>query len=154
MERHPPGAGRPLNEVLVRAFRDADEPAVRELWQRVFADDSPRNAPPRVIEQKRHVQPELFLVAEIGGDVVGTTLAGDDGHRGWLHLVAVSPDHRGADVGRALVEEATRRLRERGVPKVNLQIRADNAGVVAFYQSLGFVVEERISMGRLLEEEP
>lgn len=143
-----------MTEVLIRAFRDADEPTVTALWTRVFADDSPRNAPPRVIEHKRHVQPELFLVAELEGDVVGTTLAGDDGHRGWLHLVAVSPDHRGGDVGRALVREAARRLRERGVPKVNLQIRSDNAAVVAFYESLGFAVEDRISMGLLLDAEP
>jgi ribosomal protein S18 acetylase RimI-like enzyme len=139
--------------VVVRAFRDADEPAVAALWARVFGPAAPRNAPGRVIAQKRTVQPELFLVAELSGDVVGTTLAGDDGHRGWLHLVAVSPEHRQGGIGRVLVEEATRRLRERGVPKVNLQIRGDNAGVVAFYERLGFAVEDRVSMGRLLAEE-
>jgi ribosomal protein S18 acetylase RimI-like enzyme len=139
--------------LVVRAFRDADEPAVTALWGRVFGPSAPRNAPDRVIAQKRKVQPELFLVAELSGDVVGTTIAGDDGHRGWLHLVAVSPDHRKTGIGRVLVEEAARRLRERGVPKVNLQIRGENAGVVAFYERLGFQVEDRVSMGLLLAEE-
>jgi len=139
--------------LVVRAFRDADEPAVTELWTRVFGDPQARNEPSRVIEQKRHVQPELFLVAERSGDLVGTTLAGDDGHRGWIHLVAVSPEHRGRGVGRILVEEAAGRLRERGVPKLNLQIRGDNADVVAFYERLGFEVEDRVSMGLRLSED-
>ena len=142
-----------MSEVVVRAFRDADEPTVTALWNRVFGEPAGRNAPIRVIEQKRRVQPELFLVAELAGDVVGTTLAGDDGHRGWIHLVAVSPDHQEHGVGRVLVLEAARLLRERGVPKVNLQIRGDNDGVVAFYQRLGFEVEDRISMGLLLSKE-
>jgi ribosomal protein S18 acetylase RimI-like enzyme len=137
--------------LVVRAFRDADEPAVSALWVRVFGDAAPRNAPDRVIAQKRKVQPELFLVAELAGDLVGTAIAGDDGHRGWLHLLAVSPDHRKAGIGRRLVAESARLLRERGVPKLNLQVRGDNAGVVAFYERLGFAVEDRVSMGLLLE---
>jgi len=139
--------------LVVRAYRDADAPAVTTLWQRVFADPQPRNAPGRVIEQKRHVQPELFLVAELAGDLVGTTIAGDDGHRGWLHLVAVSPEHRRHGVGRALVEEAARLLGGRGVPKVNLQVRGRDEGAIAFWRQLGFLEEDRVSMGRLLAEE-
>jgi len=139
--------------LVVRAFRDADEPTVTELWNRVFGYPAARNAADRVIEQKRKVQPELFLVAELAGDVVGTTIAGDDGHRGWVHLVAVSPDHRGRGIGRTLVLDAAARLRERGVPKLNLQVRGDNPGVVAFYESLGFEVEDRISLGLLLGDD-
>jgi len=139
--------------LVVRAFRDADEAAVAALWSRVFGPPAARNAPDRVIEQKRKVQPELFLVAELAGDVVGTALAGDDGHRGWIHLVAVSPDHRRGGIGRTLVLEAAQRLRERGVPKLNLQVRGDNTGVVAFYERLGFQVEDRVSMGLLLTED-
>ena len=89
--------------LVVRAFRDADEPAVTALWDRVFAHPKDRNAPDRVIEQKRKVQPELFFVAELAGDVVGTVIAGDDGHRGWIHLLAVSPEHCQRGVGRFLV---------------------------------------------------
>jgi len=141
-------------ETVVRAFRDSDEVAVAALWTRVFDEAAPRNAPDRVIAQKRKVQPDLFLVAELVGDVVGTTVAGDDGHRGWIHLVAVAPEQRKRGIGTALVCEAARRLRERGVPKLNLQIRGDNPSVVAFYESLGFEVEDRISMGLLLADDP
>ena len=42
-------------------------------------------------------------------------------------------------------------LRELGCSKVNLQIRATNHQVVAFYRSLGYDIEERVSMGRRLD---
>jgi ribosomal protein S18 acetylase RimI-like enzyme len=41
-------------------------------------------------------------------------------------------------------------LAERGCPKINLQVLASNAGVVEFYRKLGYRVEERISMGKIL----
>jgi ribosomal protein S18 acetylase RimI-like enzyme len=37
-----------------------------------------------------------------------------------------------------------------GCLKVNLQVLASNAEVIAFYQKLGYRVEERISMGKRL----
>jgi ribosomal protein S18 acetylase RimI-like enzyme len=139
--------------LVVRTFRDADEPAVKALWTRVFHYSEHRNQPARVIEQKRHVQPELFLVAELAGDLVGTTMAGYDGHRAWVYLVAVAPEHRKLGIGRRLMLDAIARLRRLGAPKLNLQINTDNAGVAAFYEKLGFRVEPRVSMGLLLEEE-
>jgi len=139
--------------LVVRAFRDADEPAVTALWTRVFHHPEHRNQPARAIEKKRRVQPELFLVAELSGDLVGTTMAGYDGHRAWLYLVAVAPEHRRLGIGRRLVLDAVARLRQLGAPKLNLQINAENASVVGFYAKLGFRVEPRVSMGLLLEEE-
>jgi ribosomal protein S18 acetylase RimI-like enzyme len=50
--------------------------------------------------------------------------------------------------------EAELRLLREGCPKVNLQIRAGNDGVVAFYRRLGYDVEEMVSMGkRLIRDE-
>jgi ribosomal protein S18 acetylase RimI-like enzyme len=48
------------------------------------------------------------------------------------------------------VSEAEARLRTLGCPKVNLQVRASNAGVAEFYRRLGYQVEERISFGKSL----
>jgi len=36
-------------------------------------------------------------------------------------------------------------------PEVNLQVRATNSAVIAFYQSLGYELEERASLGKRLE---
>ena len=42
-------------------------------------------------------------------------------------------------------------LKTVGCVKVNLQIRSTNNQVVSFYESIGFVSEDRISMGKLID---
>jgi ribosomal protein S18 acetylase RimI-like enzyme len=136
--------------MIIRTFREADSAAVAALWATVFPDDPPHNAPAIVIPKKLAVQPELFFVAEDEGWIAGTVMAGYDGHRGWLYTVAVDPALRRRGVGTALVRHAEAALQALGCPKVNLQVRASNAEVVAFYRTLGYDVEERISMGKRL----
>ncbi len=139
--------------LLVRPYREDDEAEVVGLWETVFPKAPSWNIPAQDIRRKLAVQRELFLVGQIDGQVVGTTMAGFDGHRGWLHLVAVDPGRQRQGIGRAMMLEAERRLREIGCSKVNLQVRATNTNVVAFYESLGYSVEDRISMGKRLNEE-
>ena len=75
-------------------------------------------------------------------------MAGYDGHRGWLYSLAVAPEARRRGLGSQLVVHAQSALAKLGCQKLNLQVRADNGEVAAFYQSLGFDIEERISMGK------
>jgi ribosomal protein S18 acetylase RimI-like enzyme len=121
---------------------------VRALWEEVFPSDPPWNRAEIAIPQKLAVQPELFLVAESDGVVIGTAMAGYDGHRGWLYTIAVRPDFQRQGIGSALISEAEGRLRLIGCDKINLQIRAGNEEVVAFYRRHGYDVEERVSMGK------
>jgi ribosomal protein S18 acetylase RimI-like enzyme len=134
----------------IRAFRGGDHDQVVDLWRSVFPDAPPRNDPVLDIRRKLSVQPELFLVALLDSRVVGTCMAGFDGHRGWVHLVAVAPQHRRRGVGSALMRRAEARLTRMGCPKLNLQVRATTPEAVGFYERLGFQVEERISMGKVL----
>jgi ribosomal protein S18 acetylase RimI-like enzyme len=136
--------------VEIRPYREADFADVAALWQEAFPDDPPRNEPTRDVARKLGVQPELFLVAVDRGRVIGTVMAGDDGHRGWVHRVAVAASHRRRGLGSVLMRAAEALLAERGCPKVNLQVRAPNPAAVAFYERLGFRVEERVSMGKVL----
>ena len=124
---------------------------IDRLWRIVFPDDPPRNRAEFAIPAKLALEDGLLLVAETAGaKVVGTVIAGWDGHRGWLYAVAVDPDAQRQGVGRALVAAALDRLTACGCGKVNLQIRAGNTAVVAFYERLGFAVEPRTSMGRTI----
>ena len=134
----------------VRAFQTADRDQVERLWADAFPDDPPSNAPGGLIDRKLSVQPELFLVAVAGDAVVGAVMAGFDGVRGWIHHLAVSPNHRRRGIATALVRAAEAGLGGLGCPKVNLQVRATNLDVVAFYRRLGYRVEDRVSMGRRL----
>ena len=104
-----------------------------------------------MIENNLRVHPELLLVGEFGGTIVGAVIAGFDGVRGWIYHLAVLPEHRRRGFATRLVQSAEQGLRGLGCAKVNLQVRATNHEVVAFYRSLGYQVEERISMGRRLD---
>ena len=134
--------------LVVRSYEARDEAAVIALWREAFQDDPPRNAPELVIRRKLTVQPELLLIGELAGTVVAAVVAGFDGFRGWINHLAVAPEQRRKGFGRALVFEAEARLRTLGCPKVNLQVRASNAGVAEFYRRLGYQVEERLSFGK------
>jgi ribosomal protein S18 acetylase RimI-like enzyme len=138
------------DEIVIRSYVPADEPALVQLWERVFPDDPPTNAPRVMIRNKLKVQPELLLVGTLGEQLVGAVMAGFDGVRGWIHHLAVAPEWRRHGFAGRLMHAAEAGLRDMGCPKVNLQVRATNSQVVAFYRSLGYMVEERISMGRRL----
>jgi ribosomal protein S18 acetylase RimI-like enzyme len=135
----------------IRPFEPADQVSLEALWGAVFAGDPPWNAPAAMIANKLKVQPELLLVAVFDQRLVGAVMAGFDGVRGWIYHLAVAPEVRRRGIATQLVRAAEVGLRKLGCGKVNIQIRASNSEVVAFYRSLGFAVEERISMGRRLE---
>ena len=134
-----------------RSYSSEDRDQVISLWQRVLPDNQPHNDPSRVVDEKLSVD-EMLFVAEDTGVIIGTAMAGYDGHRGWLYSVAVDPQQRRNGIGRGLVKLAIQALKSVGCVKVNLQVRATNSQVVEFYESLGFAVEDRISMGKLLNQ--
>lgn len=134
----------------VEEYADAHFAGVDALWREAFPDDAPRNVASCAIPQKLACQRELFLVAVEAGTVVGSVMAGYDGHRGWIARVAVLTPHRGQGVARAMMQEAERRLKALGAPKINLQVNTPNAVVVPFYERLGYAVEPRISMGKVV----
>lgn len=138
------------DQFTIRPYTESDEAGVIWLWREVFPDNPPWNEPKADIQRKLACQRELFLVGEWNGRIVATVIGGFDGHRGWLHLVAVSPDCQRRGFGKRMMNEAEKRLREIGCTKINLQVRASNVGVVSFYNQLGYAVEERVSMGKRL----
>lgn len=138
----------------IRPYREGDEAAVAALWREIFPDAPRHNHPERDIWLKLAVQRELFLVTLVdegaGEELAGTAMAGYDGHRGWLYYLAVRPRLRRLGIGRALMARVEADLATIGCPKLNLQVRAENIGAVAFYRRLGFSIEERVSMGKRL----
>jgi ribosomal protein S18 acetylase RimI-like enzyme len=133
----------------IRPFSLEDTDVVIELWTSAGLV-RPWNDPLKDIERKLTVQPELFLVGEADGVVIAAAMVGYDGHRGWVNYLAVSPGSRGLEYGRRMMEEAERLLVELGCPKLNLQIRSDNAEVRAFYEHLGYTEDAAVSYGKRL----
>ena len=137
-------------DTLIRRYQAGDHKALCQLWSEVFPDPSPHNAPEIILRDKLAVQPELLFVAEKNGVLLGSIIAGYDGHRGWLNLVSVHPSERGSGLGSRLVDHAIEQLRGIGCRKVNIQIREGNEAVIAFYSKLGFETEARVSMGKFI----
>lgn len=139
-----------MDDVEIRPFDDGDEAGVIALWETVFPDDPPHNDPATVVRRKLAVQRELFLVATLDERIAGTVIAGFDGYRGWVYHLAVAPHLRRRGYGARLMAEAESRLAAIGCPKLNLQVRATNQEVIAFYRALGYAEEARVSMGKHL----
>jgi ribosomal protein S18 acetylase RimI-like enzyme len=123
---------------------------VISLWNEVFDYEKPHNEPDIAISRKIDFEDGLFFVAVDDDEVIGTAMAGYDGHRGWIYSMAVSPQHRNKGIGSALLSYAEERLSEKGCLKINLQILDGNEQVEAFYQKNGYRTEKRISMGKPL----
>jgi ribosomal protein S18 acetylase RimI-like enzyme len=138
-----------MDSMKIRPYRPADEHAIVALW-RECGLTRPWNDPHKDIARKLTQQPDLFLVGTLGDEVVASAMVGFDGHRGWVYYLAVAERHRQRSFGRALMQEAERLLVERGCPKLNLQVRSTNAGVIEFYRRLGYVQDETVSLGKRL----
>jgi ribosomal protein S18 acetylase RimI-like enzyme len=141
-----------MSTPTITPYQDASHRGqVIALWQSVFGYETKHNKPSLVIDKKREVD-DLFFVAVDGTAVVGTIVCGYDGHRGWIYSLAVAPSHRRQGIGSCLMSHAEQALGRRGCVKINLQILEGNESVAAFYASLGYSIEKRVSMGKVLPE--
>ena len=140
------------SSLLIRPFKEGDEEALVSLWN-ISKLTVPWNNPYKDIARKLKVQAELFLVGYLEDKLIGSGMAGYDGHRGWINYFAVHPDFQARGYGKQLMDNVENGLRELGCPKINLQIREGNDKVFSYYQKLGFVEEKRINMGKRLEDD-
>jgi ribosomal protein S18 acetylase RimI-like enzyme len=140
----------PLPTLSIAAIEDADIATVIALWQRCGLT-RPWNDPAADIALARKDANAAVLVGRDNSNIVASVLVGQDGHRGWVYYLAVDPDHRHKGYGRVIMGAAEDWLRTRGIAKLQLMVRADNSQVQAFYQSLGYLEQERIVFARWLD---
>ena len=135
--------------MLIKKYNDTHRAGLISLWENSFPNNPEHDEPNLMLDMKQKVDDLIFIALE-DGKVLGSCMAGFDGHRGYLYSVAVSQDIRKGGVGKKLVTHTIKELKKLGCLKVNLHIRPSNTEVALFYQSLGFEIEERICMGKLL----
>jgi ribosomal protein S18 acetylase RimI-like enzyme len=126
--------------VLIRTFIfNLDFEAILALWKnagpgiRVRRSDEPEE-----ILKKLQRDPDLFLVAEIDGMLVGSVMGGFDGRRGMVYHLAVESSHRKLGIGSSLMHELEQRLKEKGCIRAYLLVTHDNAGAIHFYEEMGW----------------
>ncbi len=136
--------------LTITAIEDGDIADVIALWQRCGSTRE-WNDPAGDIALARKETNATVLVGRNDGAVVASVLVGHDGHRGWVYYVTVDPDHRYKAYGREIMTAAENWLRARGIQKLQLMVRGDNLQVRAFYESLGYYDQERVTFAKWLD---
>ena len=137
------------SSVVIAPFAESDRAATVELWQKCGLT-RPWNDPSKDIDRKLSDPVGGFLVARLGGAVIGSVMFGYDGHRGSINYLAVHRSHQGAGLGRRLMHEAEAALLELGCPKINLMVRRGNAGAAGFYEKLSYLQDDVVVLGKRL----
>ena len=136
--------------LAIAPIEDRDVPEIVRLWKRAGLVRE-WNDPTGDIELARRERNSTILLGRHDGALVASVLVGHDGHRGWVYYVSVDPDHRLKDYGRQIMTAAEDWLRARGIMKLQLMVRGDNAKVHAFYRSLGYYDQQRTTFAKWLD---
>ena len=136
----------------IRVFKQADFEEVTTLWERCDLL-RPWNDPETDIERKLNHDADLFLVAEVGGEVVGTVMGGYDGHRGTAYYLGVHPDFRGRGIANALISRLEKKLIARGCPKIQILVGEENDAVIGMYEKLDYETQDTLCMSKRLIED-
>src|ERR1041384_8308102 len=128
------------SKIKIREFHfPSDYESVYQLWGSIEKGvQLGRSDTPAAIEKKLGRDPDLFLVAESDGRLIGSVIGGFDGRRGLIYHLAVTASFRGMGIGSCLMDEVEARLRAKGCLKCYLLVTTDNTEVESYYRQLGW----------------
>ena len=146
----------------IRLYTPTDEAAVINLWH-ICNLLRPWNNPRQDIARKLHEDASLFFVAAqdaravgsrtVNSCIVGSCMAGYDGHRGWIYYLAVHPEYQKQGIAKRLMDHAEEALQRQGCPKVELMVRSTNVQVVDFYEAIGYTQEPVTVLSKRLTDD-
>ena len=135
-----------MTEILIRGFARVDYKQVYNVWEASGLGMRTSDTLPE-LEKVLERDPDLFLVAEGDGIIVGAVLGAFDGRRGWVYHLGVEPAYQNRGIGTKLMVELLERYRAKGVNKVNLMVTAENLAVCEYYKKMGFILHDYVVMG-------
>ena len=148
--RDPPG--EPAGLIIRNFIYPQDYPAVYALWGNAGTGIHLRRSDePQEIEKKLQRDPDLFLVAELDGRIVGSVLGGFDGRRGMMYHLAVDHSYRQHGIGALLMDELEQHLRDRGCIRYYLLVTQDNEAAIRFYEKHGWERMQLFAYGKDLD---
>lgn len=127
--------------ITIRNFQDSDYPVLCELDAPMFSG----MGGPILFRHIQELFGDLFLVAEMEGDIIGYILGGvhlEDAARGKLIRIGVCPGHQRKECGTQLTAELFSRMKSRGVTSVHVTVALENSAARSFYAKIGFVQKE------------
>ena len=135
---------------MTRFALPEDRDAVVALWQTCGLTRPWNDASADFDRVVGGVSSDIILLEE-AGRLAASVMVGDDGHRGWVYYLAVTPDFQKQGLGRRMMVAAELWLRERNAPKIQLMVRDDNEAAIGFYKALGYDVQPVVTIGRRLD---
>jgi ribosomal protein S18 acetylase RimI-like enzyme len=134
--------------IKLREFRfPSDYESVYQLWGSIEKGvHVGRSDTPAEIEKKIARDPDLFILAESEGAIIGSVIGGFDGRRGLIYHLAVAAPFRGFGIGSRLMDEVEARLRAKGCLKCYLLVTADNPEAEDYYQQRGWQPMDTVHM--------
>jgi ribosomal protein S18 acetylase RimI-like enzyme len=128
-------------------IKDADIEPVVALWERCGLT-RPWNDPHADIALARRTEGSTVLIGWLDDVIAASVMVGSDGHRGWLYYMGVDPKLQRAGLGRQIMAAAETWLLARGVPKIQLMVRGENAQAQGFYRQLGYEPQDTVVLGK------
>lgn len=135
----------------IREARAEEIDAILALWKAASSG-------PSVTDTADHLQmltsemPELFLVAESEGRLVGSVIGGWDHWRGHIYRLAVHPDYRRRGLARRLTTEIEVRLRAKGAVRIYALAATKQEMGVKFWESIPYEKSNDLPYLRTFEE--
>lgn len=132
-----------MSGYTIREARPGDFDVIIRLWESI--DRHTGLADRREYLETFHAfSPELFLVAEAEGRIVGTVIGGWDGWRANIARLSTHPDLRRKGVAMALVQEIERRLQAKGARRIYALVDRRSPPAEPFWEAAGYAVNEKI----------
>jgi ribosomal protein S18 acetylase RimI-like enzyme len=145
-------SSQPDNLVLREFIFPTDFPQITTLWKNAGPGIHLRRSDEKEeIAKKLQRDPDLFLVAEIDGLIIGSVLGGFDGRRGMVYHLAVSDLYRKKGIGIVLMNELEKRLKQKGCIRSYLLVTRGNMDAILFYESLGWEQMDLLTYGKDLK---
>jgi ribosomal protein S18 acetylase RimI-like enzyme len=142
-----------LDNLTLSEFQFPDDYSkVIDLWNHAGPGIHVRRSDePTELEKKIQRDPDLFLVAEQGNQIIGSVLGGFDGRRGMVYHLAVLETYRKKGIGTLLMNELEKRMKAKGCIRSYLLVTHDNRAAIRFYEELGWEQMDLAIFGKDLE---
>lgn len=130
----------------LRTLSPADYDAIINVWNLAGLPYKPlgRDSPGEM-KRQMELDPEMFLGAFQGGDMVGIVMGSYDSRKAWINRLAVVPEHRKKGIAMALVEEMEKRLKARGFRIIAVLVEGGHDASLALFRKMGYSVFEGIT---------
>ena len=138
-------------EPEIREARPEEVDEILALWKSAGSGPSITDTPEhlRMLTER---MPDLFLVAEADGRLVGSVIGGWDHWRGHIYRLAVHPDCRRQGLARRLTSDIEARLRARGAVRIYALAAVKQEMGVKFWESIPYEKSNDLPYVRTFEE--